>query len=129
MLDGRVDVERQLFFFLIQRNQRRWMEDDLVSTRFLHFGGGSSYILRLFDPLLNHTIGVRRVRHGPAMREEMYKNRKRVKEESKEMVVFLVETVTGWIYPIWSGHVQPRSDMSDQSRMCPTWTNSNQKSS
>jgi hypothetical protein len=73
MINGRVDSESRLFFFLIQGNQRRWTEDDLVSTAFLRFGGGSSYILRLLDPLLKCMTGFRCVRHGPKMREKIYK--------------------------------------------------------
>jgi hypothetical protein len=46
-------------------------------------------------------------------RKRCIRNRKSVKEEYEEIVVFQVETVTGQIYPIWTRYVRPELDMSD----------------
>jgi hypothetical protein len=73
MLNGRVDLEMQLFFFLIRRNRRRWTENNFVSMGFLRFGGGTFNILRFLGSLLSRTTGFRRVRHGLEMQEKLYK--------------------------------------------------------
>jgi hypothetical protein len=73
VLNGRVDVKRLFFFFLIRRNWRRQMDSDFASMGFLRFGGCTSNILRLLYPPLNHTMGVGCVRHGPVIEEVMYK--------------------------------------------------------
>jgi hypothetical protein len=52
-----VGLKRQLFFFIIQRNLRRWTKDDLASTGFLRFAGGCFNIFILLCSLLDCTTG------------------------------------------------------------------------
>jgi hypothetical protein len=111
MLNGRVDAEGLFFFLLIWRNRRRltlWAwgffaleEDPPTSWDCLTHFTTTWRVSNMSDMVLQYGKGCIR-------------NRKRVKEESKEMAVFRVETITNWTYPICTGYVHPRSDVRSE---------------